>query len=60
MRLESVLFLLLMILKMVSVIPLAFENMGVDYGIVFLILNIVSYGTLIYFAEKDNRRRVKY
>lgn len=58
MKLESWLFLLLMVLKFISVIPLAYQNMGVGHAVFFAALTVIAYGTLIFFSETDTRKRV--
>jgi hypothetical protein len=55
MKIESGLFLLLMVLKSVSVIPLAEKNMGMGYAVFFMALNVVAYGFLIYMSQTQRR-----
>lgn len=55
MKIESWLFLLLMVLKTVSVIPLAAKNMGMAHAAFFMVLNVAAYGFLIYMSQTQRR-----
>ena len=60
MRFDTLMFLLLMILKSVTVIPLAAKNMGLPTAIGFMVLNILSYGTLMYLSIREGKSRTTF
>jgi hypothetical protein len=57
MRFDTWVFLLLMILKTFTVIPLAAKNMGLPTAIGFMVLNVLGYGTLMYLSIREGKAR---
>lgn len=55
MRIDTALLLVLMILKMVSVVPLAYKQFGADVGVSVLLAVVFGYAMLIYFCETEQR-----
>lgn len=55
MRVDSVLLLVLMVLKLIAVVPMAFENMGAGYAMGCFLLTVAGYGSLVYFSERESR-----
>lgn len=55
MRIDTVLVFILMVLKLVSVVPLAFELYGNEMGLLTLTAVVVAYPTLMYLCETEKR-----
>lgn len=60
MRFDTWLFLLLMILKTFTIIPLAAQNMGLPTAVGFMVLNVLSYGTLMYLSIREGKSRTTF
>ena len=60
MRFDTWLFLLLMILKSFTVIPLAAERMGWLTAIGLIVLNVLGYGTLMYLSIREGKSRTTF
>ena len=55
MRGDSVLLLVFMVLKLITVVPMAFESMGVGYAMLFCLFTMAGYGALVYLTKKQSR-----
>lgn len=51
------LLFLLMLIKLVFVIPMAYELHGFEWGLVNLLICLVGYGALIFLEETTVRRQ---
>ncbi len=55
MRIDSGLLFVLMVLKLVSVVPMVYQQYGAGVGASVLLAVVVLYSVLIYFCETEVR-----